>query len=145
MSGHRRRQAGFLPARTRFRHGGLASALALLALLVNLFGWIALPSDAHAAAASFGNRTSVSSLTALAQSSICHAEDENLPGHPKGAPFCVLCFPLLSAASGAMAPVELALPPPPAPVREEYRAASSLAAQAADSVVYPARAPPART
>ncbi|HVI49635.1 MAG TPA: hypothetical protein VM661_00330 [Candidatus Sulfotelmatobacter sp.] len=117
------------------KSGSLAASLALLAILVNLFGWLALPATAQAS----GIRGDV----AVLQSDICHSADPaDLPSQPKGKPFCIQCFPLLSAASGAMAPAQPELPLPSSPASEKFQAIGHIPAVPADSVVYPARAPP---
>jgi len=106
----------------------LAGALSLLAVLVNLFGWALLPTDAEAA-------TFVSSPTAA----ICHAKP--LPASQTGKPTCIQCFPLLSAA-GALLPQTAELPPPPSVIAVTVLPAPQAPGRPAGSVVYPARGPP---
>jgi|GEM_PF-4984453 len=117
--------------------------LALLAILVNLFGWTLLPDIAQASDLAATADTSTSSIV---QANICHADDltdAQAAPPPDGKPFCIQCFPLLSAASGAMAPTMAALPVPQ-PIRgDAVLPISRLPAHGENSIVYPARAPPA--
>ena len=110
-----------------FRHP-LAGVLSLLAVLVNLFGWVLLPTGAEAA-------TFASAPTA----SICQAEP--LPASQTGKPICIQCFPLLSAA-GALLPQTADLQPPPAIAAETVLPSPQAPGRPVGSVVYPARGPP---
>lgn len=109
----------------------LAGLLSLLAVLVNLFGWALLPAEAAAAP--------IASVTA--DSVICHADlpQTHLPGQPK----CVQCFPLLSAASGAMAPPGFELPAPAPLIADSPRPQATQPIFSAARAPYPVRGPPA--
>ena len=111
----------------------LAGTLSLLALLVNLFGWALLPFGAEAS-------SSAATLTATSENSICHAVVTPTPAN--GKPICIQCFPLLSAATGALLPQAAALPPPPAIITETVPPSQQAASRPAGSVAHPARGPP---
>ena len=112
-------------------------ALSMLAVLVNLFGWLMLPDPAQAGTADILANYCQSDEGSAGQPSVSQA----LP--VKGAPVCLQCFPMLSSASGALMPQGIALSPPTAAADSRLVATPQAPGRPAGSVVYPARAPPA--
>jgi len=119
------------------RRGRAGLALAMLAVLVNLFGWLMLPDPAQAGTADILANYCQSDEGSASQPSVAPA----LP--IKGAPVCLQCFPMLSSASGALVPQGILLNAPTAAAGSRLVAAPQAPGRPSGSVVYPARAPPA--
>lgn len=118
------------------RRGRLGIALSMLAVLVNLFGWLMLPEPAQAGTSDI--------LANYCRSDDATNQSSGLQAQPiKGAPVCLQCFPMLSSASGALVPQGILLNAPTAAAGSRLVAAPQAPGRPSGSVVYPARAPPA--